>query len=132
MFNAVRIGLILVAAVIVISVTPPLLGRRSNRSLTGPLGRVAGVYARFMVLYLAFGAFWIFRSPSRFGPVCVNTGYPPGSAGRQPTSVQPRHGASLSVVGNIRACAPHPGIAQWSLYLLTKVPSLLLWGACWY
>ncbi len=126
MFGFVTVALILVAVVIAISFTPPLLGRGGR--LTGPLGRVAGVYARFMVLYLVFGAFWIFRSPSSSGPVCVNTGYPPGTGGGEPAGLYARHGASLSVAGQVQACAPHPGLSQWSLYLLTKLPGLVLWG----
>jgi hypothetical protein len=134
MFGWVSSGLILVAVLVVISRTPPLLGKRGQRSLTGPIGKVAGVYARFMVLYLVGGAFWIFRSSSRNGPACVDTplsylhrlnhGYPPSL----PTGVYPRQGGSLAVVGDIQACAPHPGLAQWSLYLLTRLPGLVLWG----
>jgi hypothetical protein len=128
MFGWVPTVLLLVAVLIVISFTPPLLGRRGQRTLTGPLGRVAGVYARFMMLSLAFGAFWIFRTPSRSGPVCVNTGYPPGTGGGAPQGLVATHGASLSVAGSIQACVAHPSLAQWSLYLLTRLPSLLLWA----
>ena len=128
MFGSVSVGLILVALVVVLSFTPPLLGKRGQRSLTGPLGRVAGMYARFMALYFVFGALWIFRSPSSSGPVCVNTGYPPGTGGGGPSGVVAGRGASLSVAGDIQACVAHPGIGQWLLYLLTKLPGLVLWG----
>lgn len=127
MVGYVHIGLILVAVVIVVSFTPPLLGKR-GQSLTGPLGKVAGVYTRFFVLYLNFAALWVFRSPSSSGPVCVNTGYPPGTGGGEPAGIYAKHGASLSVAGDIQVCAPHPGFAQWSSYLLTRLPGLVLWA----
>jgi hypothetical protein len=59
------------------------------------------------------------------GSVCVNTGYPYGGAAQ---GFAARPGASLSVAGDVRACALHPSIGQWGLFLLTKLPGLALWG----
>jgi hypothetical protein len=88
-----------------------------------PLRRVAGIYGRFLMLYLVGIAF-----QASYGSqlsVCVNTGYPyVGSA----HGFASRPGASLSVGGDVTACALHPSLSEWVLYLLTKLPGLVLWG----
>jgi hypothetical protein len=92
--------------------------RRDRRQLTQPLASIAGLYGRFLVLYVVLVLFdYGFSGGGLRGSVCVNTGYPYGGAG-----------ASLSVAGDVRACALHPSIGQWGLFLLTKLPGLALWG----
>jgi hypothetical protein len=39
-----------------------------------------------------------------------------------------QHGGTLRAGGDISACALHPGIGQWALYLLTRLPNIALWG----
>jgi hypothetical protein len=88
-----------------------------------PLGRIAGLYGRFMLLYVVLAALSIkdgYFGGYRRGAVCINTGYPLGTVAS--LGVNARHGALLSATGTIWACAPHPGFTQWVLYLLTKLP----------
>ena len=93
-----------------------------------PLRRVAGTYGTFLLLYL-FGI--VFEASYGFSPgstrlsVCVDTGFPYGGAAH---GFVARTGASLSAGGDVTACARHPSVGQWFLYLLTKVPALVLWG----
>jgi hypothetical protein len=95
-----------------------------------PLSRVAGIYGRFLMLYLVAIAFQVSYGlpPSRNSrlSVCVDTGYPNGGSAAQRVGARP--GASLSASGDVTACALHPSLGQWVLYLLTKVPDLVLWG----
>lgn len=94
-----------------------------------PLSRVAGFYGTFLLLYLvgvAFDASYGFApGSSRRLTVCVDTGFPYGGSAHG-FAAQP--GASLSAGGDVTACALHPSFGQWVLYLLTKVPDLVLWG----
>jgi hypothetical protein len=101
-----------------------------------PLGRIAGLYGRFMLLYVVLAAISIrdgyFGGYPR-GAVCINTGYPLGAVAS--LGVAAKRGASLSATGTIQACSPHPGFTQWALFLLTKLPEpallvcvlLLIW-----
>jgi hypothetical protein len=101
-----------------------------------PLGRIAGLYGRFMVLYVVFAAISVkdgyFGGDSR-GAVCINTGYPLSAGTSLGTAA--RHGATVSATGSVQACALHPGLYQWVLFLLTKLPGpallvcvlLLIW-----
>jgi hypothetical protein len=91
-----------------------------------PLSRVAGIYGSFLMLYVVAIAFYGLP-PSRGSrlSVCVNTGYPYGGSAH---GFAARPGASLSVGGDVTACALHPSTGQWVLFLLTKVPGLVLWG----
>jgi len=94
-----------------------------------PLGRVAGIYGTFLLLYLvavAFQASYGFApGSSRRLTVCVDTGFPYGGSAHGFAALP---GASLSAGGDVTACALHPSFGQWVLYLLTKVPALVLWG----
>jgi hypothetical protein len=94
-----------------------------------PLKRVAGIYGTFLMLYLvgnAFQASYGFPpSPNSLLSVCVDTGYPYGGSAHGFTA---RPGVALSVGGDVTACALHPSLGQWVLYLLTKLPGLVLWG----
>jgi hypothetical protein len=94
-----------------------------------PLSRVAGIYGSFMMLYLVAIAFQasygLPPSSKSLISVCVDTGYPyVGSAHGFAASP----GASLRAGGDVTACALHPSPGQWVLYLLTKLPGLVLWG----
>jgi hypothetical protein len=106
-------------------------GLKKDGGLAQPLGRVAGLYGRFLVLYLALTIFGGFRGfygnsgPS--GSLCVNTGYP-FDAGTVNPGVFAKHGAALSSAGGIRACALHPSLGQWGLFLLTRLPGLAAWA----
>ena len=94
-----------------------------------PLSRVAGIYGTFLLLYFVAIAFQISYGlpPSHDSrlSVCVDTGYPYGGSAH---GFAARPGASLSVGGDVTACALHPSVGQWVLYLLTKAPDLVLWG----
>jgi hypothetical protein len=93
-----------------------------------PLSRIAGIYGRFLLLYIVAVAFQV---SYRFSPrttrlsVCVDTGHPYGGGAH---GVAALPGASLRVGGDVTACALHPSFGQWVLFLLTKVPELVLWG----
>ena len=94
-----------------------------------PLGRVAGIYGRFLVLYVVIAA-WHVKDGFYGGlGVCVDTGIGgyrhAGAAGSWQAA---RPGTSLSTAGDLQACVLHPTTAQWGLLLLTKLPGLLLWG----
>jgi hypothetical protein len=105
-----------------------ILDLRRNRGLTGPLGSVAGLYGRALVLYLAAAVIWLVRGydDSPRGSVCVNTAFPNG--GGTGTEHVARAGAAISPGGSIQACALHPGLREWTLYLLTRLPEVALWG----
>ena len=124
--NQVIALLLIVVAAIVVAWIRDL---RKDRGLTQPLGAIAGLYGRVLVLYVAAAGFWLSRGFGGGGPhgsVCVDTAFPfSGGAGSAHSA---RAGASVSAVGNIRACALHPSLAQWALFMLTKVPDIVLWG----
>jgi hypothetical protein len=104
------------------------LDLRRNRGLTHPLGTVAGLYGRALVLYLTVAALWLSRGlgGGPRGSACVNTAFPyTGGAGSGHAA---RAGASISAGGSIQACALHPSLTQWTLYLLTRLPDIALWG----
>jgi hypothetical protein len=126
--DLVVIAVIFIAVVAILGLW--VLGLRKDRGLTEPLGRIAGLYGRALVLYLAAAALWL---PSGFdsgggprGSVCVNTAYPYSANGD--LGIVARASASVSAVGSIHACALHPSVMQWALYLLTRVPDIVLWG----
>lgn len=87
-----------------------------------PLGRVAGIYLRFLGLY-AFAAVVSFASGQR-GAVCGATSIRTLSAGSAYTA--PRSGAVVQAAGTVQACAPHPSAAQWVLELLIRLPGPVL------
>lgn len=99
---------------------------RRDRKLTQPLASIAGLYGRFLILYLVLVFLdHGFASGGLRGSVCVDTGRTYGVAAK---GLAARPGASLSLAGDVRACALHPSIWQWGLFLLTKLPGLALWG----
>jgi hypothetical protein len=112
----------------------PQTGKAQSGSLAPghpmrPLSRVASTYGTFMLLYLvgvAFDASYGFAPGGTRLWVCVDTGYVNYSGPAHGFAARP--GASLSAGGNVTACALHPSLGQWVLYLLTKVPALVLWG----
>jgi len=116
---------LLAAAVVLGSFASRLRGRQ----LTQPLAGIAGLYGRFVILYLVLGlAAFPGHGLAGAGPrgsACVDTGYPGGGAAR---GLAARPGAALSVAGDVRACALHPGTGQWGLFALTRLPGLALWG----
>ncbi len=141
LFRHILIGLVLVAIAGWLVVIPFIVGYvrgpQSGRAHSGsaapgdpmwPLRRVAGLYGAFMLLYLAgivFQASYGFSPGSTRLSVCVDTGYPYSGAAH---GFAARPGASVSTGGDVTACALHPGPGQWVLYLMTKVPALVLWG----
>jgi hypothetical protein len=98
-----------------------------------PLRWITGLYGRFLLAYLVGLAIWAtygYAGGGRSGEVCVNTspaygGSVPVGAGLGATA---RHGAALSETTSVQACALHPGVAQWLLYLLTKAPAVVFWA----
>jgi hypothetical protein len=121
----------LLALAVAVAVIGSFLRRlRSGRGLIQPLSNIAGLYGRFLVLYLLLAVFsvrdGVFGGPR--GSVCVDTGYPAGSGGGSVSGVVARQGASIGGSGDVRACALHPSVGQWTLFLLTKLPGLILWG----
>ena len=126
-----HIGFIVVALIIVAVVARSWVrDLRRDRGLTHPLASIAGLYGTALVLYVAASAYWLSRGfapgGGRRGSACVDTAFPAGG-GAGPGHAA-RAGASISTAGNIQACALHPGLAQWTLFLLTKVPDVALWG----
>jgi hypothetical protein len=105
-----------------------VLDLRRGRGPTHPLGKVAGLYGRALVLYLAVTALWLSRGlgAGPRGSVCVNTAFP--NSGGAGSGHAARAGAAISAGGNIQACALHPSLTQWALYLLTRLPDIALWG----
>jgi hypothetical protein len=102
---------------------------RKERGLTEPLGNVAGLYGRFLILYLLFVA-WRVKDGLYGGPngsACVDTGLPVRGRGAG-AGIVARPGASLSGTGDVQVCALHPSAGQLALYLLTSLPGLLLWA----
>jgi hypothetical protein len=97
-----------------------------------PLGTIARIYGGFMLLYL-LGAVLeakdgFYGSGVQRGAACVTAGIGgPSSADAQPWRARP--GSSLGGTGDLQACVLHPTAGQWAQLALTKVPSLLLWGA---
>ncbi len=130
---AVIAGRVVVVPFIVGYVRGPQAGQaRSGPPAPGdptrPLSRVAGIYGRFLMLYLVgivFQASYGFSPGSTRLSVCVDTGVPYGGAAHG-FAAQP--GASLSAGGDVKACALHPSLGQWVLYALTKAPEVVLWG----
>jgi hypothetical protein len=94
-----------------------------------PLSRIAGLYGRFLLLYLAGFAWYASQGlnggPGPTGSLCVDSGRTYYGT-IQGAAALP--GAALSAGGDIRACALHPSVGQWSLYLLTRLPAIALWG----
>lgn len=93
-----------------------------------PLSRIAGIYSRFLLLYLAGVA--VYAAGELYGGAgprmtCVDTGE---SGGGTLQGFIARPGASLRASGDITACALHPSVGQWGLYLLTRLPGIALWG----
>jgi len=141
LFRHILIGLVL-AAVAGVVVVPFIVGfvrgPQAGHARSGaaapddpmrPLKRVAVIYGSLLLLYLVAIAFQVSyglppNSNSRIS-VCVDTAYPYAGAAH---GFAARAGASLSVGGDVTACALHPSPSQWVLYLLTKVPGLVLWG----
>jgi len=140
LFRHILVALVL-AAIAGVVVVPFIIGfvrgPRAGKALTGmpapgdpmrPLSRVAVIYGSILVLYLVNIAFQASYGlpPSRSArlSVCVDTFYPNGSA----NGVEARPGAALRAGGDVTVCALHPSLGQWALYLMTKVPDLVLWG----
>jgi hypothetical protein len=119
---------LLALAVAVVVIGSFLSRLRSGRGLTEPLSNIAGLYGRFLLLYVGLAVFSIkdgvYGGPR--GSVCVDTGYP--ATGGPGSGVVARHGASISGTGDVKACALHPSAGQWALFMLTKLPGLLLWA----
>lgn len=130
---AAAVGRVVVVPFIVGYVRGPQAGQQpSSAPAAGdamrPLRRVAGIYGRFLMFFVVgvvFEASYGFSPGSTRLSVCVDTGFPYGGSAH---GFAARPGASLSAGGDVTACALHPSFGQWVLYLLTKVPAVLLWG----
>ena len=93
-----------------------------------PLSWTARLYGRFLILYLVATAYFLSRGFDGGGPqgsVCVDTAYPYDGAAR---GFAARPGASVRAGGDVTACALHPSAGQWGLFLLTRLPEVVLWG----
>lgn len=93
-----------------------------------PLSRIAGFYGRFLLLYLAGFAWYVSHGlnggPGPAGSFCVDSGRT-NYGTMQGEAALP--GATLRLGGDISACALHPSAGQWGLYLLTRLPGIVLW-----
>jgi hypothetical protein len=122
----------LVAVLVLVVAFSGPIGRdlASKRKLTEPLARVAWVYGTLLVMYLALeiweGKDGYFGGTTRRGSICVDTGI--GGGGLGGAGWRAAHGGATSVTGDVQACVLHPGAADWLLFLLNKLPGLLLWG----
>ena len=105
-------------------------GRDGLDASMRPLSRIAGIYGRFLLLYLAGSVLYagsgLYGGPGPAGSICVDSGRTYYGT-MQGEAALP--GAVLRPGGDIRACALHPSVGQWSLYLLTRLPGLVLWAA---
>lgn len=124
---------IVVIAVLVIVLVLGAFGAqlwRERGTPTQPLRAVTGMYGRFFVLYVAavaIAAVGYAGSDAIRGSFCVATGFPAGTPEvRGPVA---RPGAWITGDGTVTACALHPGAGQWALYLLTRLPVVLLWAS---
>jgi hypothetical protein len=123
----VVIALLLFALVAIVGYR--ILDLRKDRGLTQPLRTMAGIYIGAFVLYVASSAYhlWLGFGGGPVGAVCVDTAFPfIGGAGSGHSA---RAGASISTIGSIHACALHPSSMQWLLFLLTRLPGMVLWGS---
>jgi hypothetical protein len=120
------LGAVVIAAVVIVGSW--VRSRRSDRRLTGPIGAVAWLYGIFLVLYLVETAFAISDGAANEGPgsICVTT-YLMSQTQATP-GYSARAGAAISAIGHTQACALHPGVLQLVLFLLTKLPSIVVWG----
>jgi Protein of unknown function (DUF2975) len=104
-------------------------GRAGPDDPMRPLGRIAGIYGRYLLLCLVLGALWVshgfYGGAGPQGSVCVDSGEPVDGILRGVTA---RPGGYLRASGDVTACALHPSAGQWGLYLLTRLPGLALWG----
>lgn len=87
--------------------------------------RVCGLFFLLYVLLAALEAKDGFFGGSTRGAACVNTGF--GGSSFTGSGWKVRPGGSLTVADS-QGCVLHPGAGDWAMLLLTKLPSLLLWG----
>ncbi len=124
--------IIWLAGLVVVVVLAGAIGRdlAGTRGLIEPLSRVAWTYGVFLVLYVLLGV-WeakdgFFGNTVRRGAICVDTGI--GGSGFTGAGWRAASGGSVGVTGDVQACVLHPGAADLTLFLLTRLPGLLLWG----
>jgi hypothetical protein len=93
---------------------------------------ITRLYGQFLALYLigvGISATYGYLGGTKPGEVCVNTGDTLGGrVSGAGLDAAPGHGAALTETGYLQACALHPGVAQWVLFLLTKLPAIALWA----
>jgi hypothetical protein len=103
-------------------------GRNGLDESMRPLSRIAGIYGRFLLLYLVGFALYasdgFYGGPGPAGSICVDSGRTYFGTMQGVTALP---GAVLRPGGDISACALHPSLGQWSLYLLTRLPRIALW-----
>lgn len=99
---------------------PHLAGTASMR----PLGRVAGVYGRFVALYLFVTV--VSLATGQRGSVCATT--PFSAYAGTAAGYAARPGAAIQTDGAVQACAPHPSTVQWTWHLLMRLPGPILWA----
>jgi len=121
---AVLAGMIIIPFVIGL-VRGPEVGRpqpdpAGDASLR-PLGRLTGIYLRFLALY-GFAAVVSIATGPR-GRVCAPTWI--AAAGPRAEVGGTRPGAVLQFTGDLQACARHPSAAEWILHAFMRVPGPL-------
>ena len=104
--------------------------RSSSRSLTEPLESVTAFFGTLTVIGFVVGlGVTLFGSGTFAGDVCVTQ---PGTTyGSSRWAIgfaaSARPGSDLSVIGNLQACANHPGFGQRVLFSLTALPAVVFW-----
>jgi hypothetical protein len=106
-----------------------LLLWRQRGDTVQPLRGVSGFFGIVLMLYVAWAGYFVYTAQAAGGQpdACVDTGYPSGTA-LTGAGVTARAGASLHGSGTVQACALHPTAGEWALYLLTRVPAVIVWA----
>lgn len=101
----------------------------TDRQPTEPLESMTVFLGALMLLALAVGAVLTLGYVG-VGPVCVTqSGVQYADSGWMvPDIVKVKPGASASIQGTLQACALHSGILQRVLYVLTLLPTVVVWG----
>jgi hypothetical protein len=100
-------------------------GRGADARLMGPLTRVVTVYSRFFALYVIAELLNAVYRAGKFPVVCANTPY--STVGGW-SGIAVRPGAQLQSKGAVQVCASHPSVSQWFLYVLIRLPGLVVWA----
>jgi hypothetical protein len=99
--------------------------RTPGAQLMRPVTRVVTIYGRFFVLYVIAEVLDAVYRAGKSPVVCANTPY--STVGGW-SGIAVRPGAQLQSKGTVQVCASHPGVAQWFLYALIRLPGLVVWA----